>query len=88
MEGIGGIIIGAAAVLLAVRFFKGKKAELQVEAKALPAAVPADPAPAKRASARRAPAAKSTTSKPAPAKPATKRPSRAKAAAKPAPTES
>lgn len=98
MEGIGGLIIGAAAVLLAVKFFKDKKAEAQAGAPALPAVFNTEPskptAVKKRAPARRAQPAKSAAAKSAAkgtgrAKPASKTAKAApKATAKPESTES
>ena len=63
VEGIGGLIIGAAAVLLAVRFFKGSKAESQAGTPALPAPAKADEA---QVAAKRAPARRVQTAKAAP----------------------
>lgn len=94
VEGIGGVIIGAAAVLLLAKVFKDRKAAAQ--AKTSPAPAPETPkAPARKPAVRRAPAAKAaapaTATKAAAktaAKPAAKRPSRAKAVAAPEPAES
>lgn len=94
VEGIGGVIIGAAAVLLLAKVLKDRKAA--AEAKALPAPVPEKPkAPARKPAARRSPAAKAATpaaatkiaAKPT-AKPAAKRTSRAKPTANPEAAES
>jgi len=88
VEGIGGVVIGAAAVLLLVRLFKGKKAESKAVALPAPAKTePAKMAPAKPPATRRAQPAKASATPAAAktaAKTAAKRPSRAKPAAKPA----
>lgn len=94
VEGIGGVIIGAAAVLLLAKVFKDRRAAEQ--AKTLPAPAPEKPkATARKPATRRASAAKAAapavatkTAAKTTAKPAAKRPSRAKAAAAPEPAES
>lgn len=74
VEGIGGLIIGAAAVLLAVRFLGGRKKPAPASASALPAPAPTDEVAqaAKRVPARRSAAAVKTA-------PAAKRSSRTRA---------
>jgi hypothetical protein len=77
VEGIGGILIGAAAVLLLTRFLKGRKAVAKAEAAPAPA-----PESVKRTVPKRAAPAAAKTAK----APVAKRPSRARA--KPAPKPS
>lgn len=84
VEGIGGVLIGAAAVLLLTRFLKRGKAEAKAEAAPAPA-----PESVKRTAPKRAAPAKASAA-PAAAKtakaPVAKRPTRARA--KPAPKPS
>jgi hypothetical protein len=85
VEGIGGVIIGAAAVLLLARVFKNKRAKA-LAAPATPAAPEEARVPVRKARTRKAPPAEAVAaaaSSPTDTKPASKRRSRAKAVTQP-----